>query len=353
MSGFNTSDITISKYSDTDRSGVLKLLAHLWKGLEPSECEEKFCWRYENNPNTSTPLIFIAKHRDKIVGIRAAVVQKFIYQQSLINVYSNADTVIHPDYRGKGILKLLNKSLDNSGEIEKSGIFLNLSSNSKTVKANIKNGFIEMDSDRSIALKISFTNAIRYFFSKRTHSAPIQQKSKFNGYSVFFSRKIDGDLLEKIYERNRFSEKCTNQRNSDYLNWRYSYKTDQYRYVHSLKDEELKGYIILKRLSDARYVLEEYSADGLETFTVLIHSAMRILKITVIQTWQVSFQQNDWLKQSHFIKEFNLLNRLLGKKRFPLLVRPVAQMPEDEDFFMHGFDIRKSKNWQLFHADAH
>lgn len=353
MSGIDASGITISIYSGTDRAGVLELLAHLWKGLDPSEREEKFRWRYEKNPNSSSPLIFVAKHKNRIVGIRAAVAQKFIVHETVFTVYSNADTVIHPDYRRKGLLKRLDEAIQKSNILDRKGIFLNLSSNNETTEANLKNGFFKINADKSIAVKISIINVIRNIILKRNQRWTGDREIQKKGYRIFLNSEPKPKLFEEICISNRTANKCTCLRNVDYFKWRYSLKMDEYWFIHCSDKEGQKGYLILKNLSSNRFFLEEFSAVSFETFNVLISTAFEMLDIGVLQTWMISFQHNDWLKRCSFFKESNLMNKFIGKKRLPLLVRPITPNPAEKDFYIHGLDIRKSNNWLIYHADAH
>ena len=79
------------------------------EGFSESERIELFEWRYERNPYQNKPLIFLAFSGDILVGFRAYLIQYFLISDKKITVISPADTIIHPEYRRRGIISMLNK----------------------------------------------------------------------------------------------------------------------------------------------------------------------------------------------------------------------------------------------------
>jgi len=105
--------IKVKEFSKEDKASIIEILSYLLEGLNEAQRTELFEWRYEKNPYQNKPLILLAYSENLLVGFRAYLVQYFAINEKKITVISPADTIIHPDYRRRGIISMLNKmSLD-------------------------------------------------------------------------------------------------------------------------------------------------------------------------------------------------------------------------------------------------
>ena len=98
-----TNEIIVKEYSPEYKTSIVTLLGHLLKGLNETERMELFEWRYERNPYQKKPIIFLAFSGDLLVGFRAYLIQYFSVSDKIVTVISPADTIIHPEYRRRGL----------------------------------------------------------------------------------------------------------------------------------------------------------------------------------------------------------------------------------------------------------
>lgn len=64
-------------------------------------------WKYERNPYTPNPLIYVVLHDEKLVGMRGYLGARWQYDGEFIDIPCACDLVLHPDHRDKGIVRKL------------------------------------------------------------------------------------------------------------------------------------------------------------------------------------------------------------------------------------------------------
>ena len=115
----------------------------------------------------------------------------------------------------------------------------------------------------------------------------------------------------------------------------------------------MKGYIIIKKLSDKQGSIDQYEAMNNKIFKLMIKAAFRYLGIVQLRSYAFLSEEKKLLTAAGFIAEPVYLLEKLGRLRFPVLVRPLKLQPEDNDFIIDGHDIRDIQNWHLQVSDRH
>jgi hypothetical protein len=349
-------NLVFVKYEATYKEGLLELLKHMWQYLNYLERKEKFEWRYEQNPYTTNPHIYLAIDGDQIAGFRAFVVQKFKLEERVITIFSPADAIVHPDYRRRGIFSRLNEIFiqDVSSTNESTSFILNLTSNQYSTPGCIKQGWKMTDGSKSFYYRISPLSFIMQKKKKQEKIEPLNNSySLSHGINVEFTSTIR--IQETVAFNNNYSNKkvFTNLRDEAFYNWRYYFKVKEYQYVYCYKDDALVGYLIINRMKWNHYSLIEYGAVDKTFFRLMIKLAMRKLKTPFIRAW--AFERNDklLLKSSLFIHEHPKILKFIGKERLPVLVRPCTEKAAEVDFLIDGLDLRSIDNWQIQLTDRH
>lgn len=96
----------IRRYETADREGVLELDETVWNR---NRSPEWFAWKYEQNPYVSDLPIYVAERDGEIVGARPLLVFKLRIGDSTHFALQPADTMVHPDHRGKGLFTRMTK----------------------------------------------------------------------------------------------------------------------------------------------------------------------------------------------------------------------------------------------------
>lgn len=348
--------VRITKFSIQYKQDTINLLQHMWSDLTKEERTKRFEWRYEKNPFSDQPKIFIAISNDKVVGFRAFVVQNFVIKEQLVKVFSPADAIVNPDFRRMGIFKNLNdrfiEMIKNEYSKEEC-LILNLSSNQYSTPGCLKHGWSKTTDIKKYAYKVYVTNLLRTkLFKNKTHVWG-RFEEKTSKYDIEISSNIYSKELGEFWQKHRNNEKFTNQRDCSFFEWRYTQESSNYCFAYLRKDNNLIAYIILKKIKNYQVTMEEYNFINPKAFKLLINKVVKRNKISILRTKIVNDYQASSLKKFGFFVENQLFLKIVQKKRLPVLVRPNVINPQAQDFLYYGFDIRDAENWEIFQADTH
>lgn len=344
----------IEKYSSSFKDVALNLLSHLWTHLNADEQKACFQWRYEQNPYTDHPLIYLAFDGDKLIGFRAFVEQAYISGASrTIRTFSPADAIVLPAYRNQGVFKALGTAALNT--IRKSTkeqcIVVNLSSNEYSTPANIKHGWVATSGIKRFAIKASLKN---YFFFKTNNAEkPDNTRSRHNGFIFEISGKLKPAEMAKCASKYRLPGKICHTRDDAYFKWRYAFQSEKFIFSYCFDEDEIIAYTVLEKVSDTQYLLLEFFAKDPAILAMTLHHVISRVKIAFLRAWVLNDSDLSLLLRCGFIPAPVKLWHLLGKKRLPVLVRPINITYNDDDFYIDGKDSRDINNWQFFMADRH
>jgi hypothetical protein len=350
-------NIKFEKYSGKHKDNLLEMLQLLWKELNENEIKERFAWRYEHNPlSIGKPYIYLALNDDIIIGIRAFVFQKFINNKKTYNVLTPADAIVDPNYRRMGIFSKLNdfflKDLNSSNL--KNVLILNLSTNQYSFAGNIKQGWEKLRCSIKFGYKISVKNIFNYTFGGLKSKKPAKNQTYTIGDTqIIISQTIKSEEMAGLAERFRNKNKFTNIRDSAFFNWRYSYDDKRIYFVYCYINNILQGYLILKKVSNIYFFLEEYRTINNRILKQMIQKSFSGLNYLLLRAWISSSYENKTMKECTFFIEPSLIIKIIGRTRNPILVRPISIIPQKSDYFIDNLDLKNCNNWELFHSDIH
>ena len=123
----------IVRYQPEFHEGVLKLLEGLWS---PSPALNAACleWKHERNPYQREPLLYLALHQGRVVGMRGMCGAKWEagVPRREFAIPCACDLVIAPDHRNRGLIsKIMRFAFDDLKQRGTEYVF-NLSAGSVT-----------------------------------------------------------------------------------------------------------------------------------------------------------------------------------------------------------------------------
>jgi hypothetical protein len=346
------SEIKYEHYKEENKNSLLNLLSQMWVNLSASERKDLFEWRYEKNPHQDRPYVYLALDGDRVAGFRAFVVQVFLLRGKEYFVYSPADAIVDINYRRRGIFSKLNNAFLNDLLIHKKehAIILNLTSNAYSTKGYLKQQW-------------QATNGMKFFYYNFSSIALVYRHfGKANELPVVINRKkIDIEITTTFYykELDDFNKHIRNPevwspvRDELFYKWRYGHEIDFYEVVYARSSGVLQAYLILRKMTDKQYTIEEYGSVSKEAFKNIVSLSMRFLQIPLLRCWAMSDNNKMMVKSAGFYAEPINLMKMMGKVRLPILVRPISLNPMTSDFIIDGQDIRKIENWQVQLTDRH
>lgn len=350
---YNSSNFKIIKYSPTYKPGVIKLLTGMWSEFGNTGRYELFKWRYEDNPYEK-PIIFLALDKQVVIGFRAFISQVFIKEDKEFIVFSPSDTIIHHEYRRKGLISALNeKCLEELNSIykNKNVILLNTSTSKPSMPVYLKQNWQKSNGLRRFYFKFSMLNFLKIRSDKHARSESIDLNT--DDYKIEVTPKVKSGELSFFNTKIRNQYRWTNIRDNNFFNWRYGFQPEKYNYVYCYYEKEILGYLIVKHLTKYKSTIDQFEAINNTVFKLMIKAALGKLKIVQLRSYAFLPEEKMLLKKSGFIAEPDYILKKLGRLRFPVLVRPMNQYPEDNDFIIDGHDIRDIKNWHLQISDRH
>jgi hypothetical protein len=135
-------DITIRPANNTDKTKVLDLHNNVFYTQQRFDFvrdDTYWKWKYTSNVFGKTELL-VAETEGKIVAATALWPWNFTCRGRIIHAYQACDSVVHPDYRGRGIYSKINQCRINL-TIEKKGSFLYTFPNDSSLKGNLNVGW--------------------------------------------------------------------------------------------------------------------------------------------------------------------------------------------------------------------
>ncbi len=348
--------VKIIKYLPGHKEKLLKFLEFMWETQDGIERRKLFEWRYEKNPYTKTPFIFIAVHGEKIIGFRAYVAQPFLLKKHKLIVYSPADAVIHPEYRRQGIFSKLNTvSIEEFQKLKENGLILNLSSNEYSTPGYLKQGWELTNGIKKYGYRVSVGNllGLQSQFHEKLQILSKLTIIKHKKENLVISKLLYSSELSRLISQNRPNNLLSHIRDDFYFKWRYLYQSEKYFYVYHYEKTVLKGFLIIRKISMRQCILEEYYAVNHIALKFMIKNLIKTMGIPILRAFTVSHFDDNLLKKCGFSVEPVDLMRKFGKKRLPILVRMIAQDESKTKSLLKTLDIRDINNWQIFHSYKH
>jgi len=242
----------VRKYRDGDEEQIRELRGITLSGAKDNQWWE---WFYKNNP-AGPAIIWLAEADNKIIGHVAHVPirMKIGNQESLGAI--GVDSMTHPDYQRKGILKILQEKIFESS-VEQGICFSVGTCLSHIMPIYKRLQFIEICEQHLLVKVTSWGMLLKrrfripYFLGNMfdniwglitTHTSSTES-SNIEIDQVFTFEKSINDFWQKA----SLQKEIMVVRDMEYLNWRYFEKPgEDYRVFVAKRDEDIVGYMVLK-----------------------------------------------------------------------------------------------------------
>ncbi len=241
----------IVDYSNEYSNDVIEIFQDVFKSDRDNEFLE---WENETNPSGES-IIKLALKDSRIIGHICFWLFKMKVSDKTVLSGQAIDTMVHPEYRGKGIFEKLSLSGIETGlgkEMELCFRFPNHMALSaavnklgfvkvckipqylKIIKADEASGMLTANRLLKPAVKAAFK--IHSFFSRA-------KEIKTSDYEMRTIGWFD-ESFDELWKKERNNYKIAVERSSDYLNWRYIKSPRDYNCVGLYKSGSLVGYIV-------------------------------------------------------------------------------------------------------------
>lgn len=322
-------------------------------------------WKYLKNPyvKNEEPGIYccVDSANDRIVGIRPLLDMAIRYKKRTFKIQQPCDTIVHPEYRGKGIFTEMNHHAIHNASKDNIAFFMNFP-NSNSMPGYLKMGWKKISLFNDSFLFNNFTEVVRNKSARKI--AGIFSKVfafKFNKLKHFLKKT---DIFKKknkqfkIRELNDVSDEMTdlweNQnkdrfyttKNRDYLNWRYLQRPDKKYQIWACRNEKhIESYMVTtvsNRWSCGELQIVDYQFRTIVSFFFLLNQILDVFKNKNIAFINILiFTESElFLKMNNF--GFFNRNDELFKKFMPQNYFVLKQISEDLPE-----EINHSEKWNL------
>jgi len=243
----------ISEWNQTEQEKI-EILDLAMKAF--GKCEltssDYFNWQYLQNPNGKAIIITVKDpdNNNAIVGVNAFLPTTFIFHEKPLKCYLSCNSIIHPDYRNKGIFTQLVSKIPEIFSTKKSSFIYGIP-NSNSTKIFSKNHFLEIAKvplivrplNLSLYFKSPFSKIIKPFdfFWKPKSSSSFDIKLLVNPFN---------DEFEKLIKKSSNNSSLFHFKNKEFLQWRYmDHPTRNYEIFTLNHDSKLIGYVITRKMN--------------------------------------------------------------------------------------------------------
>jgi len=175
---------------------------------------KRWAWSYEQNPNRERYLILVAESEGRLVGATSRLPVKLRLGGSVVDGAFNANSMVHPEFRGRGIMERLYRM-----SAERVPVLCSKGPLPDMYRLLMKLGYRAMQPDtfvKSILMPRRWLEA--RLFKRQYHGAWVDHQPDGSGIESIARFPAAFDVLA---DRFCGSAGCAVRKDAAYLNWRY------------------------------------------------------------------------------------------------------------------------------------
>ena len=322
-------DYRVVPYSSEHTGQVLQLQKHLW-GPDEDMNAAYLDWKHLRNPYLSEPLIYLAVHGERVVGMRSFVGAEWEFgspRQTLVLPLAS-DLVVAPDHRSRGLPALIMKTALSDLARKGYSYVLSMAAIQVTVVNQMKTGWRGVGSLRPMDCSVVYEKPLpmknrflrlRAFLGKSSLAASAVRRLHGISRKMFLaarpgsvdwfheprSHNIGGHIsvgkTPRVPEMVRLKRRLTNDSrirhvyDEVYHGWRFQNPRNRYRFLF-LDKSELEGYLILQAgilpTSEPVGILD-WEASSDQVRTELLQAALQLVHDRAVSLWSATLPGNE------------------------------------------------------------
>jgi GNAT superfamily N-acetyltransferase len=378
-------DYQIIHYTTDYHDALLELLSLLW-GADRQGNAAYFNWKYAQNPYADRHWIYLALYKGQLVGVRGNLAMRWQAGDPVqsVDCLCDADAVVHPDHRRKGLLQAMTRVNLQDLESTPYRYIVSLSANAKSGASNLKLRWQRLGPIqpthrlrpqpvvsegrlktlvRKIPLMRGAYKRLRDVFRPQASATP-QLRETMSSFDKFDERwhRSSGESSEvsigvtvrprqmtDLISRLPTNPRMRHVRDSDYFAWRYRNPRSIYRFLF-LGKAPLKGYLVLQtpaRPGMRTVTIVDWEAQDMAVRSELLKTAIQLGDFEILSTWGISLGASavNLLHQSGFVFQ----EEIQEQEDYQPEVLLKATFGELQDSVWHfgGLDLLDLRNWDF------
>lgn len=336
-------------YGPERRAEVETLLRRLW-GPDPETNWAHWTWRYDRNPY-DMGRVYVALDGTRLVGMRGFIGARWRAgpRGEEATVLCAGDTVVHPDYEGRGAFRTLMEGAERD-LFERGHRFLfNFSAGPAVRLRSLRLGW------RAVGAYEAWGRRGTAGASGQLTDAPFarlddpgQRRGLPPGVTV--SSAPRPEEMAALVERATGPGPIRHVRDATFFRWRFENPLSSYRFVYA-GGPRLDGYVALRvrRIPPNPTIVQivDWEAMGSGVLERLLDTAHRLCGAAALEIWAASLapEIRAFLAETGFAESRGHLSR--PPYRRGLLVRRLNSRPDAEPWILAGARVDDPRSWDL------
>ena len=208
--GYSIENIIIREYNTKDIDQIIELNQRVFSKQEHFEIKRDrvwFEWKNLKNPFGESIIIVSENENKEIVGSRIFWAWKFKIRMNEFLAYQPIDTVVDPNYQGKGLFyKMTKKALDIA--LEKNSSFIFNFPNQNSLPGNLNLGW-------------SYVSKLIWYVKIKNPGYVFNQNKQAESLSDLKNYKITEEKIKDIKFKDNFDGKVKATKSFSFIKWRY------------------------------------------------------------------------------------------------------------------------------------
>jgi GNAT superfamily N-acetyltransferase len=366
------------RYHPDLKRQVVELQTHLWS---PSEAlnTSYFEWKYERNPYLDGPLIYLAIHNGRVVGMRGFFGVQWeagVPAERFTSLYAD-DMVILPEHRNQGLMpKIMSAAFDDLARLRYDYI-VSLSAGPITFLSSLSMGWRSAGTMEWMcwrpwrsAFRSGLSDLIRPFPSVyrtiqnlRSKRFPNSRWSMMDIELEHARQTLKADpwisfhdvprcaAMAELVERIGHSGRIRHVRDVEYFHWRFQNPLSRYRFLFYEKDR-LEGYLVLQEYTSefadrGRVNIVDWEANGVAAKAELLRAAIALTRTGPLIVWSATQppETTELLRKNGF-KHWRQMEVRMGSGP-AVLVRPACKERLEGEWLLAGLRMADLASWDL------
>ena len=353
------SDYQISLYRRDQMPEVVKLLQDLLRGHRAQNISY-FQWKHHDNPYTSEPLGVIATRNGVVVGFRGyfATCWYIGSKDNRKSVLVPGDTVVHPEYRRKGLSVAMGK-FAMERYAEQYSVFLNLTAGKNSVPGYLRMGFAPLG-NKAYYNRSSLVRDGKALYRRALKRRNVAGDAPLNESRISFG-DFDGIVVSKDPRPEDMSRLSSAQtapssklallQDEEFFRWRFQNPKRKYAFYFYRRADAILGYLVMQLSEDTgQGFIVDYGQESEGPIGKILDHVTEMAEFDDVKILNVGVDEHLWeTLRSRKFKKWGLqrcIRKLVGGE-YPVLVRPVKRECAADDWFLDGLDIRDMESWKL------
>jgi acyl carrier protein len=336
-------DYRVVRYTQDHKHAVADFQKGLWS-RNPSRNLQYLEWKYEQNPYANEGRIYLAFYNDLIVGMRGFYGSRWEagVPARQMPVLVADDLLAAEHHRNRGLVTQVMQAAFEDLRDSGARFVLNLSGGPLTVLNSLAMGWKSFGRARPMnrrPVRFVPTRIQRLFRKER----PLFSRFDRAGIGETQSRP---DAMARLIQRIGHDGRLRHVRDRSYFDWRFRNPFREYRFLYA-GDEELDGYLVLKREKHAQDVsIVDLEAINGGVRAGLLKAAVTAAAFRDLSIW-TSTADAQLLEQLAALK-FERPDSGPAALGQPFLIRMIDLDPPDAEWRLEdGRQLLEARNWDI------